>query len=50
MKILKAAVLVLFLSGICFAQQKFTFAVADIIINESKVSDQIKLITKKTRV
>ena len=47
MKILKAAVLVLFLAGICFAQQKFTFAVADIIINESKVSDQIKLITKK---
>ncbi|OGF49921.1 MAG: hypothetical protein A2044_00860 [Candidatus Firestonebacteria bacterium GWA2_43_8] len=47
MKILKVILAVFMFTGLCLAQQKFTFAVADIIINESAVSNQIKLVTTK---
>lgn len=47
MKILRTAVMVLILTGLCFAQQKFTFAVGNIVIDQTPVSDWVKLTTEK---
>ena len=47
MRIIKTLIITLVLAGICTAQQKFTFAIGDIVIDEKKVSDQIKMTTKK---
>jgi|GEM_PF-5309999 len=47
MKMLKILITILLLTGISQAQQKFTLAIANIIIDESAVSSEIKLISAK---